>query len=92
LVAVASLNGSPKPAPPGQPDTLAAGDGGLVGQKGALPALALWAEILLVVAFATLILYRRLTRWSTYLITTPVILVAVWLTFENLIRLLPATL
>jgi sortase A len=92
LVAVASLNGSPQPAPAGQPDTLAASDGGLVGQKGALPALGLWAEVLLMVAVATVFTYRRMTRWSSYLITTPVILVAVWLTFENLIRLLPATL
>jgi sortase A len=92
LIAVASLEGSPQPAPPGQPDTLAASDGGLVGQRGALPALGLWTEVLLIVAVATVIMYRRLARWSSYLITTPVVLVAVWLTFENLIRLLPATI
>lgn len=92
VVVVARLTGRPQPAPLGRPSVLAAGQGGLVGNDGALPALGLWVEVLLLTAAGTVAIYRRFPRWSSYLITTPVVLAAVWLVYENLSRLLPATL
>jgi sortase A len=92
VVVVARLTGRPQPAPLGRPSLLAAGQGGLVGNDGALPALGLWVEVLLLTAAGTVAIYRRFPRWSSYLITTPVVLAAVWLVYENLSRLLPATL
>jgi sortase A len=92
VVVVASLTWKPQPAPAGRPSLLAAGQGGLVGNDGAIPALALWIEVLILTAAGTVAIYRRFPRWSSYLITTPVVLAAVWLVYENLSRLLPATL
>lgn len=91
-VVTAALSGDPQPAPTGRPTVLSSREGGLVGQHGVLPALALWVEVLLLSAVGTVILYRMLPRWSSYLITTPVVLAVLWLVFTNLARLLPATL
>jgi sortase A len=91
LVVVALLDGQPQPAPAGRPSVLSATQGGLVGNDGALPALGLWVEALVLAAAATVVVYRRLPRWSSYLITTPVVLAALWLVYANLSRLLPAT-
>ena len=91
-VVTAELSGDPQPAPSGRPRVLSSRDGGLVGQHGVLPAVALWVEVLLLTAVGTVVLYRALPRWSSYLITTPVVLAALWLVFANLARLLPATL
>jgi sortase A len=92
LVIVAALSGAGKPYAPGRSSTLARADGGLVGQAGDFSALALWSLVLLVVAGVSVFVYRRLPRWSSYLATTPVILLALWLVYTNLGRVLPATL
>jgi sortase A len=92
LVVVAALVGNPQAAPPGRAPVLTARDGGLVGQHGVLPALGLWLEVLLLTAVGTVLLYRRLPLWSSYLMTTPVVLAVVWLVYSNLARLLPASL
>jgi sortase A len=91
-VVTAALSGDPQPAPPGRPTVLSSREGGLVGQHGILPPLALWVEVLLLTALGTVVLYRLLPRWSSYLITTPVVLAVLWVVYANLARLLPATL
>jgi sortase A len=91
-VVTASLNGDPQAAPQGRPRVLSSHEGGLVGQRGLLGILALWLEVLLMVAVGTVFLYRVLPRWSSYLITTPVVLAVLWIVYANLARLLPATL
>jgi sortase A len=91
-VVVALLDGKAQPAPAGKPTVLSASQGGLVGNDGALPAIGLWLEVLALAAAGTVVLYRKMPRWSSYLITTPVVLAALWLVYENLSRLLPATL
>jgi len=91
-VVVAALTGDAKPFGAGRPRVLGRADGGLVGQPGDLTALALWTLILVLVAAGSVALYRRLPRWSSYLATTPLILLAAWLVYTNLGRVLPATL
>lgn len=52
-----------------------------------------WALLLLGVLAATVVAYRRAHRpVLVYLLSTPVVLVAALFTFENLARLLPATM
>jgi sortase A len=91
-VVTASLTGDPQAAPPGKPTVLSSHEGGLVGQRGLLPILALWFWALVLVAVGTVFLYRVLPRWSSYVITTPIVLAVVWIVYANLARLLPATL
>ena len=91
-VVTARLIGKPQLAPAGRPTVLHAAQGGLAGGGGAGPALALWLELLLVVAVITVVAYRRLPRWSAYVITTPIALAGLWLVYTTLGRLLPATL
>ena len=65
---------------------------GLAGEtEGVLP-LVLWLELLLVAAVGATWLWRRWTRWSAYVVSVPVLLAVTWLVFENVTRLLPATL
>ncbi len=92
LAVVAVLEGPAKPAPAGRPSVLSPSDGGLVGNTGDLGQLAAWAALLLLVAGATVFVYRILPRWSAYLATTPVVLLVTWLVYTNLAQVLPATL
>jgi sortase A len=91
-VVVAKLSGRPHPAPGGRPSVLAPAESGLAGGGGVGPALVLFLELLLVVSAATFMIYRRLSRPASYLITTPILLVAIWLLYSTMGRLLPATL
>ncbi len=92
LVVVAALSETAKPFGADRPRVLGRADGGLVGQAGDLSALALWTLILVIVAAASVAMYRRLPRWSSYVATTPLILLVAWLVYTNLGRVLPATL
>jgi sortase A len=92
LVVIAALRGPAKPFPPGRPSVLRATDGGLVGQSGHLGGLAGWALLLVALAGASVAVYRRLPRWSGYLATTPVIVLAAWIVYVHLALILPSTL
>jgi LPXTG-site transpeptidase (sortase) family protein len=92
LVVVAILRGKPVGTPAGQPNVVSSGASGLVGSTAGIGALAWWSELLVLVAIGTVLCYRRLPRWSSYLITTPVVVLVAWLVYANLARLLPATL
>jgi len=65
---------------------------GLAGQTDGVLSLVLWLEALLIVAIGSTWLWRRWTRWSAYLVCVPVVLAVTWIVFENLTKLLPATL
>jgi sortase A len=91
LVVVAELHGRAKPFARGRPTTMAVADGGLVGQSSDLGGLLFWSLALVAVAVASVLMYRRMPRWSGYLATTPVIVLVAWLVYENLARVLPAT-
>jgi sortase A len=91
-VVTASLSGKPYKAPDGRPKILAGSQTGFAGGGGATLALFIWVEVAALAAAATLLCYRRLNRWSSYLITTPILLAVLWLLYATLGRLLPATL
>lgn len=91
LVVTAQLVGAPKPTPPGRPNVLASDELAL-GSGGITPTLLLWVVLLLAGCVGTVYLYRRLGGWTTYVLTTPVLLAVAFLLFDNLARALPATL
>jgi len=92
LVVIARLVGAPQPAPAGRPTVLAASQGALAGGGGGGLALGLFLGVFLVVAALTVVAYRRLPRWSSYIITTPIVLASLWLLYTTLGRFLPATI
>jgi sortase A len=65
---------------------------GLAGETDGVLSLVLWLEALLIVAVGATWLWRRWTRWSAYLVCVPVVLAVTWIVFENVTKLLPATL
>lgn len=87
----AQLTARPKPSTP-HPGRLARDEVGLTGETGTLPALVLWLQVLLVVALGATWLARRWSRWSAYVVAVPLLLATLWIVFDQLARLLPATL
>jgi sortase A len=65
---------------------------GLAAEGGITLALVLWVQLLLVTGLAATWLFLRWRRWPAYLVSVPVLITATWLVFENVARLLPATL
>ena len=65
---------------------------GFAGDPAAVAGIMLWMELLILVLFGAYILYKRWSRWATYLLTTPVVIALALLLFESFGRLLPATL
>jgi sortase A len=90
-VVVAKLVGKPAPAPGGRPATLLGVEEGLAGGGGAGPAILGWLEVALLAGVVAFFAYRRLPRASAWIITTPIILVALWLFYSAIARVLPAT-
>lgn len=64
----------------------------LVGDPGAWALVLLWAQAVAVVWMARRWLRRRWPVWSTWLVTTPVLVAAAFVLFESADRLLPPTL
>jgi sortase A len=65
---------------------------GLSGETDGLMSLVLWLEVLLVATVGSVWLWRRWSRWSAYLVCVPIVLASAWIVFENITKLLPATL
>ena len=65
---------------------------GLGRDTGAWRPLLFWGALLLAAYVGSQLLYRRWRRWSTWLITTPVLVTFAFLSFEAINRLLPSTL
>lgn len=92
LVVTADLQGNPEPAPIGKPSALAPAEGGLAGASGGAGLVGLWSAVFLAVAAVTVLAYRRLPRWSSYVITTPIVLGSLWLLYATVGRFIPGTL
>lgn len=91
VVVTASLSGSP--GNPGAATPTSRSELSLGGSTSSLWELLGWAALLVLVLVATVAAYRRAGRpVIVYLLSTPVVLVAALFTFENLTRLLPATM
>jgi sortase A len=77
-----------RPIPP-----LGSDETGLAGDLGAFGPIVVWVEFLALAIVLTLLIWRR--KWNhrvTYLLAMPIVLALLLLVFENLDRLLPATL
>jgi sortase A len=79
-------------APSADPTPVTRAELGLAGETNAVLPLVLWLEALLIAAIGATWLWRRWARWSAYVVSVPVLIAVTWLVFENLTKLLPATL
>jgi sortase A len=93
-VVVADLRGSPIAPPPitDRGGTIDDDEDGITWNRGAVPALLLWAQLLVLALIAAWVLYRRWLRWPTYLITTPVLLALLLLVFDSASAVFPSGL
>jgi len=91
LVVSAKLLGKPYAATQLQ-RTLDADGLGLTGERDAAPSLLVWLELLAGAALLTAFLSTRWSRSRTWLVCAPVLALLLWLFFEGVTRLLPATL
>jgi sortase A len=91
LVVSASLVGQPFPATPLR-RTLDPEGLGLTGERDATAYTLVWLELLAVVALITVYAATRWPAIITWIVCAPVVAMALWLFFENAVRLLPATL
>lgn len=92
LVAVAELRSDVLPTPDGRPSEVRKEELGLHGDRSGALQLLLWTQALFLAAMATAWLYRRWSRWPTWLITTPVLALLLLLVFDSFTPLLPSTL
>jgi sortase A len=92
LAVVAALQGNPV-AVPSRPSVAVAPDAfGQTGNVTGLFLAVLWAVVLGGLVLLTVRLYRRWPFRVVYLVTTPVMVLLLWVVFENLDRVLPGTL
>jgi hypothetical protein len=84
----ADLVSTPLPSPGGLPTT-GSQENALAGDPGALIALLLWAQALLIVSVAGTFAAYRWSRPAAYLCTAPAALALVWLIYQNFAALLP---
>jgi sortase A len=94
LVARGELLGDaiPPPALNDRGGSIDAADDGLSPNWSAIPGVLVWAQILLLAFGFAFVLYRRWLRWPTYLLTTPVLIALLILTFDAFSKLLPSSL
>jgi sortase A len=91
LVAVARLETTPFAAT-GHAQTIGRSELGLTGDTSSLPTMFVWLLFAALVGAASVVLFRRMRRATAWLVVLPLVLVAAWLVFENLVVLLPASL
>ncbi len=87
----------PTPAPPTPPeattpDPVALEGGALTGDPTARVPAVLWGLLAAAVWLATSFIARTWRRWPAYLVGVPVVLVALFVCFEQVARLFPANI
>jgi sortase A len=91
LVVTATMLGNPFP-PTVLQRTLDADGLGLTGERDSAPNVLVWLELLAVAALLATFVRSRWSAARTWLVFAPAIALLVWLFFESVVRLLPATL
>lgn len=92
VAVTASLVGHPVGAPRRPQVAVSDDQQGSSGDPLGLLLAVLWAQVLLVLMLVAGRLYRRWPHLAAHLVTTPPILVALWMVFQNLDRFLPGTM
>ncbi len=94
LAVVAKLEGGALPPSPTPPAETSMRRLGFTGDSGGIAASIIWLEILAAALFVAWRLYRRwpTARVAAYLLTTPLILAALFELFSSVDRLLPGML
>ena len=105
LIVSAVLVGPEAPAPPSTTTTTVAGAGedepvdpfagdaaGLSGERAARGPTVLWGAIAAGIAFVIWLVGRLWRRWPAYALGAPIFLVALFVFYENISRLLPANI
>ena len=92
LAVISTLVGRPVGVPKRPPVAVGSDQQGTTGDISGLLATILWAQVLIVLVVVAGRLYRRWPRMAVYLMTTPPILMVLWLMFQSLDRYLPGTL
>jgi sortase A len=89
----ARLVGGPVPAPHRPPGPTVKSELSLSGDSGAWAGVAGWGAALVLVLIGTVMAYRRTGRTLlVYVLSTPILLPVALFTFQNIARLLPATM
>ena len=85
---------SPMASAPLPKDAPAVTQRGLSGDPAAIIPAIIWGILFVGSLFVAIAFYRRWTKeiWAVYLLSTPIVLAIALVFFENLYRLLPATL
>ena len=91
LAVVAKLQGNPLGIAKRPTVSVGSNQLGLEGDASGLVMFLVWTPLLVLALWGARRLYRKLPARATYLLTTPVILMLLWLVFENLSRVLPGT-
>jgi sortase A len=91
-VVEARLITKPEGTPPGRPGEMSRAELGLQSDSSSVLPVLLWSEILLLAACGAVWLSRRWGRWTTWLVTVPVLALLVLLVFDSATPLLPSTL
>ena len=92
LAVISTLVGRPVGVPKRPPVAVGSDQQGTTGDISGLLATVLWAQVLILLVVVAGRLYRRWPRMAVYLMTTPPILMVLWLMFQSLDRYLPGTL
>ncbi len=94
LIVRGELIGDPIP-PPALNDrggSIDDAEDGLSPNWGTIPGFLIWTQMLLLAFGVAYLLYRRWLRWPTYLLTTPVLIALLILTFDSFSKLLPSSM
>jgi len=92
VAVTASLLGKPVGVPKRPQVAVGSDEQGTSGDPLGLLLAVLWAQVLLVLVLVANRLYHRWPRLAAHLVTTPAILVALWMVFQSLDRFLPGTM
>jgi sortase A len=85
----ATLQGTALAAPSGRPTQVAPGESPMASNPGALDALVLWLQLLVVVVIVVTWARVRWGGWQVWLVGAPVVLAVAWTVTETSAQLLP---
>jgi len=92
LAVLATLIGRPAAEPAAQTTFVAANESGLQGEAGAIPAILVFGELLIMAVVGAFWIARRISGRVAWLLGVPLVMALAWAVYLAMNRLLPATL